>query len=219
MRAIRGHPNRGLRDLSSTMARMSASLGPFGPGFFGTDSTSTGGGTSGAPAPGETPEVSWGARRSRPCGSVPDTGRSTRVRTTHARRQIRRTLPRTTEHDELLPEQEILRDDRAHSAGATELCGRDEEVEQGDHNSRHTRASVGHTAGKAQPRSGPDSQENWEFETHRPNHVEQRRMPIAKMPRADVADPLSSISCSQPLCIQRLGAQISNTIKTSETTQ
>ena len=35
MRAIRGHPNRGLRDLSSTMARMSDSLGPFGPGFFG----------------------------------------------------------------------------------------------------------------------------------------------------------------------------------------
>src|ERR1700731_442802 len=35
MRAIRGQPNRGLRDLSSTIAWMSASLGPFGPGFFG----------------------------------------------------------------------------------------------------------------------------------------------------------------------------------------
>src|SRR5438105_11441175 len=35
MRAIRGQPNRGLRDLSSTMAWMSGSLGPFGPGFFG----------------------------------------------------------------------------------------------------------------------------------------------------------------------------------------
>ena len=35
MRAIRGQPNRGLRDLSSTMALMSASSGPFGPGFFG----------------------------------------------------------------------------------------------------------------------------------------------------------------------------------------
>ena len=35
MRAIRGQPNRGFRDLSSTMAWMSASLGPFGPGFFG----------------------------------------------------------------------------------------------------------------------------------------------------------------------------------------
>jgi hypothetical protein len=33
--AIRGHPNRGLRDLSSTIAQMSASLGPLGPGFFG----------------------------------------------------------------------------------------------------------------------------------------------------------------------------------------
>ena len=35
MRAIRGQLNRGLRDLSSTMAWMSASLGPFGPGFRG----------------------------------------------------------------------------------------------------------------------------------------------------------------------------------------
>ena len=35
VRAIRGQPNRGLRDLSSTMAWMSASLGPFDPGFFG----------------------------------------------------------------------------------------------------------------------------------------------------------------------------------------
>ena len=35
IRAIRGQPNRGLRDLSSTMALMSASLDPFGPGFFG----------------------------------------------------------------------------------------------------------------------------------------------------------------------------------------
>jgi hypothetical protein len=35
MRAIRGQPNRGLRDLSSTMAWMIASFGPFGPGFFG----------------------------------------------------------------------------------------------------------------------------------------------------------------------------------------
>ena len=33
--AIRGQPNRGLRDLSSTIAWISASLGPFGPGFFG----------------------------------------------------------------------------------------------------------------------------------------------------------------------------------------
>jgi hypothetical protein len=35
MRAIRGQPNRGLRDFSSTMAWMSASSGPFGPGFLG----------------------------------------------------------------------------------------------------------------------------------------------------------------------------------------
>jgi len=35
--AIRGQPNRGLRDLSSTMAGTSASSGPFGPDFFGQD--------------------------------------------------------------------------------------------------------------------------------------------------------------------------------------
>src|SRR5215217_7254430 len=35
MRAIRGQPNRGLRDLSSTMARMSASSGPVGPDVLG----------------------------------------------------------------------------------------------------------------------------------------------------------------------------------------
>ena len=35
IRAIRGQPNRGLRDFSSTMAWMRASSGPFGPGFFG----------------------------------------------------------------------------------------------------------------------------------------------------------------------------------------
>jgi hypothetical protein len=35
MRAIRGQPNRGFRDLSSTIAWMSAWSGPFGPGFLG----------------------------------------------------------------------------------------------------------------------------------------------------------------------------------------
>ena len=42
MRAIRGQPNRGLRDLSSTMAWMSASPGPFGPGvlWHGVDENS-----------------------------------------------------------------------------------------------------------------------------------------------------------------------------------
>ena len=35
MRALRGPPNRGFRDVSSTMAWRSASLGPFGPDCFG----------------------------------------------------------------------------------------------------------------------------------------------------------------------------------------
>jgi hypothetical protein len=34
VRSIRGQPNRGLRDFSSTRALMSASSGRFGPGFF-----------------------------------------------------------------------------------------------------------------------------------------------------------------------------------------
>src|SRR6516165_424102 len=35
MRTIRGQPNRGLRDVRSTVARLSASSGPFGPRLFG----------------------------------------------------------------------------------------------------------------------------------------------------------------------------------------
>ena len=34
IRAIRGQPNRGLRDFSSTMALISAWSGPVGPDFF-----------------------------------------------------------------------------------------------------------------------------------------------------------------------------------------
>jgi hypothetical protein len=37
MRALRGQPNRGVRDFSSTMARMSVLSGPFDPGFVGHD--------------------------------------------------------------------------------------------------------------------------------------------------------------------------------------
>ncbi len=50
MRATRGQPNRGLRDLSSTMACMSASLGPSLRASSGTASTRTVGGTCDAPS-------------------------------------------------------------------------------------------------------------------------------------------------------------------------
>src|SRR5262244_4151664 len=60
MRAIRGQPNRGLGDVSSTMARMSVSSGPFGHAFSGTASMRTAGGTCDAPTPDETPGASRG---------------------------------------------------------------------------------------------------------------------------------------------------------------
>src|SRR5215217_9300475 len=72
MRAIRGQPNRGLRDLSSTMARMSASSGPSVRTCWGTASMRTDGGTCDAPTPDERPGASTGGGRWRPFGCVPD---------------------------------------------------------------------------------------------------------------------------------------------------
>jgi hypothetical protein len=70
MRAIRGQPNRGLRDLSSTMAWMSASLGPFGPAFLGQGLDENSRLTCDAPAPDETTGASRGVHRWRPFGFV-----------------------------------------------------------------------------------------------------------------------------------------------------
>ena len=66
------------------------------------------------------------------------------------RGQVRCPLPRSTQDDQLLLQQEILRDHGSHAAGPTELCGRDGQVEQGEHDSFHTRDSVGHTIGGTQ---------------------------------------------------------------------
>src|SRR5476649_1859869 len=51
----------------------------------------------------------------------------------------------TTKDDELLLEQEILRDHRSHATGATQLRGHDGEVEQGEQEVLHARASVSQT--------------------------------------------------------------------------
>ena len=43
--------------------------------------------------------------------------------------QVRRPLASTAQDDQLLLEQEILRDHRSHATGATELCGHDGQVQ------------------------------------------------------------------------------------------
>jgi hypothetical protein len=51
----------------------------------------------------------------------------------------------TTKHDELLLEQEILGDHRSHATRATQLRGRDGEMEQCKQEVPHARVSVGQT--------------------------------------------------------------------------
>src|SRR6266852_493605 len=65
-RAIRGQPNRGLRDLSSTMAWMSASLGSFGLGFLGHGLDENSRRYLRPPTPDATPGASRGVRQMRP---------------------------------------------------------------------------------------------------------------------------------------------------------
>ena len=53
----------------------------------------------------------------------------------------------TAQDDQLLLEQEILRDHRSHATGATQLRGHDGEVKQGEQEVLHARVSVGQTPG------------------------------------------------------------------------
>jgi hypothetical protein len=46
--------------------------------------------------------------------------------------QVRRSMARTAKDDQLVLEQEILRDDRSHAAGTTQLRDHDGEVKQGE---------------------------------------------------------------------------------------
>ena len=62
-----------------------------------------------------------------------------------AQRQGGRPPATTTKRDELLLEQEILGDHGSHATRATQLRGRDGEVEQGQQQVPHARVSVGQT--------------------------------------------------------------------------
>src|ERR1019366_2044534 len=152
MRAIRGQPNRGLRDLSSTMAWMSASPGPFGPGFFGhglDENRSAVPATHqrlmkrqerrGAYGDGDRSDSSW-TEEERPESAQQPV----------AQRQVRRPLASTAQDDQLLLEQEILRDHRSRATGATQLRGHDGQVKQGEQEVLHARASVGQTSSATQ---------------------------------------------------------------------
>jgi hypothetical protein len=52
-----------------------------------------------------------------------------------AQRQVRRPPASTAQDDQLLLEQQILRDHRAHATGATKLRGHDSQVKQGEQSS------------------------------------------------------------------------------------
>ena len=62
-----------------------------------------------------------------------------------ARRQAGRPPATTTKDEELLLEHEILGHHRSHATRATQLCGRDREVKQGQQEVPHARVSVGQT--------------------------------------------------------------------------
>src|SRR6266852_5444688 len=116
MRAIRGQPNRGLRDLSSTMAWMSASPGPARSGLLRARARREQSAVlathqrlmkrqerRGAYADGDLPDSSWTEEERPQCADQPV-----------AQRQVRRPLASTAQDDQLLLEQEILCDHRSH---------------------------------------------------------------------------------------------------------
>ena len=64
--------------------------------------------------------------------------------------QAWRSLARTAQDDQLLLEQKILRDHRAHATGATQCRSHDGQVKQGEQEVLHARDSVGQTSGAMQ---------------------------------------------------------------------
>ena len=67
-----------------------------------------------------------------------------------AQRQAGRPPATATKHDELLLEQEILRDHRSHATGARQLRDHDREMEQREQDVLHAGVSVGQTPYRAQ---------------------------------------------------------------------
>src|SRR5229473_104902 len=72
-----------------------------------------------------------------------------------AQRQVRRPVATTAQDDQLLLEQEILRDHRSHATGATQLRGHDSYVKQGEQEVLHARDSVGQISGATQRCANP----------------------------------------------------------------
>ena len=126
---------------------MSASSGPFGPGFFGhargreqpaVFATHQGlvkcQERRGPEGDGDLSDASW-TEEERPESAEEPVGQ----------RQAGCPPTTTTKHDELLLEQEILRDHRSHATATTQLRGHDGEVEQDEQEVLHARVSVGQT--------------------------------------------------------------------------
>ncbi len=67
-----------------------------------------------------------------------------------AQRQVRRPVASPAQDNQLLLEQETLRDHRSHATGATQLRGHDGQVKQGEQEVLHARDSVGQTSGATQ---------------------------------------------------------------------
>jgi hypothetical protein len=67
-----------------------------------------------------------------------------------APRQVGRPTTSAPQDDQLRLEQEILRDHRADTTGATEPRGHDGQVQQREQETPHVRVSVGQTSGAAQ---------------------------------------------------------------------
>jgi hypothetical protein len=141
MSAIRGQPNRGLRDLSSTMARMRAASGPFGPGFFGRNARRTAAGTYAAPAPDEAPTVSRGDGEFSNPGWIEEQ-RPESAEQSVAAGQVGRPTARAAQNDQLLLEQKILRDHGSHATRATQPRGHDRQVQHHEQEIPHVRVSV-----------------------------------------------------------------------------
>src|SRR5713226_7930107 len=97
-------------------------------------------------ADGDLPDSSWTEEERPQCADQPV-----------AQGQVRRPLASTAQDDQLLLEQEILRDHRSHATGATQLRGHDSYVKQGEQEILHARDSVGQTSGATQRCLNPDS--------------------------------------------------------------
>jgi hypothetical protein len=147
MRAIRGQPNRGLRDLSSTMAWMSASPWPFGPGFFGhrLDENSRRYVRHQRLMKRQERRGAYGDGDLSDASGTEEKGPESAEQSV-SQRQVRRSLASTAQDDQLLLEQETLRDHGSHATGTTQLRGHHSQVKQGEQELLHARDSVGQIA-------------------------------------------------------------------------